>query len=295
MVSLLKGSHMVMSLLKQYEIWLLLVSLGCLIAERIKPWRHQPLVRPLVFQDYFWLFFNGNILSLVIIILFKKDFLITPAFDAVLSTIYGVFDSIFLQIAKLDLHGVKAIVNLPMWMQIPIYLVIADFTEWCIHNALHRVNWLWKFHRVHHSIKEMDWIGNFRFHWFETLLYNSAKYVPITLLGAGIDVVLIVAVFSTAIGHLNHANLAISWGPLRYIFNSAKMHIWHHEKALRGKAGTNFGIVFSIWDWLFKTAYMPLDKQPEEIGFKGEEQFPDNLAWRFFLPFLDKKVASVSQ
>jgi hypothetical protein len=33
---------------------------------------------------------------------------------------------------------------------------------------------------------------------------------------------------------------------------------------------------------------MPLDKQPVEIGFGGEEKFPENVLWRFFLPFLNK-------
>jgi sterol desaturase/sphingolipid hydroxylase (fatty acid hydroxylase superfamily) len=65
------------------------------------------------------------------------------------------------------------------------------------------------------------------------------------------------------------------------------MHIWHHEAALRGKAGVNFGIVLSVWDWLFKTAYMPLDRTPERLGFVGDDRFPDAFWRRMLIPFMD--------
>lgn len=97
------------------------------------------------------------------------------------------------------------------------------------------------------------------------------------------DALFVIAVFSTLIGHLNHSNLNISWGPLKYIFNSPAMHIWHHDKVNHFQFGQNFGIVFSIWDWIFKTAYFPTG-QPQEIGFNGEENFPADIPRRFLWP-----------
>jgi sterol desaturase/sphingolipid hydroxylase (fatty acid hydroxylase superfamily) len=135
----------------------------------------------------------------------------------------------------------------------------------------------------------MDWIGNFRFHWTEIILYHTIKYLPLLVLGAEARAVLIAAAIATAIGHLNHSNLAITWGPLRYVLNSPRMHIWHHDIQVRDNAGVNFAVVFSLWDWVFRTAYMPEKGMPGEIGFKGEKKIPANLLWRFFLPFAEKK------
>jgi len=62
-------------------------------------------------------------------------------------------------------ESVHLLSALPLWTQSLLFLVIEDFFEWCVHNLLHRVPWLWEFHKLHHSILELDWIGNFRFGW----------------------------------------------------------------------------------------------------------------------------------
>jgi len=154
-----------------------------------------------------------------------------------------------------------------------------------IHNLLHRVPWLWEFHKLHHSIVEMDFIGNFRFHWMESVVYKSLSYLPLVLVGADGQVVLAVAVVGTLIGHLNHANLAIDWGPLRYVINSPRMHIWHHEVIAAGGHGRNFGVVLSVWDFLFGTAYLPAQPlQPARLGFEEIGRFPRGLLARIVYP-----------
>jgi len=120
----------------------------------------------------------------------------------------------------------------------------------------------------------------------EIVVYRSLTYLPLVMLGVDGAVILWMAGFSTLIGHLNHANLRISWGPLRYLFNSARMHVWHHDVAMHGKGGQNFAIIFSTWDWLFGTVYWPDDEeQPEELGFGGMEVFPRGLIGRLLYPF----------
>jgi sterol desaturase/sphingolipid hydroxylase (fatty acid hydroxylase superfamily) len=259
----------------QYWFNLAVISLGILLLERVAPWRRkQPLFRPQLGQDVFWLIFNGF------------------CFGYVSAFLYAWICEIDCRVCSLLMQApvdhAALIEPLPLWAQIPIFLVAADLIEYGVHRLLHRVGWLWRFHRLHHSIRVMDWIGNFRFHWVEVLVYNTVKYVPLSLLGASWQAILIVATIATAVGHLNHANLNISWGPFRFLFNSPRMHIWHHDVELHGRWGQNYAIVFSLWDWLFGTAYFPESpRQPERIGFDGDEAFPDSLARRFVLPFLD--------
>ena len=151
--------------------------------------------------------------------------------------------------------------------------------------------WLWEFHKVHHSIEELDWIGNFRFHWMEVVVYQGLTYFPLVVLGVDARVILVIAVVSTLIGHLNHSNLNISWGPLRYLLNSPRMHVWHHDHDWPAdrRYGVNFAICLSIWDWLFGRAYWPKPdesptQQPARLGFDGMERFPRSLLGRFFYP-----------
>ena len=106
------------------------------------------------------------------------------------------------------------------------------------------------------------------------------------ILGVDNRVILWVAIITTIIGHLNHSNLNISWGPLRYVFNSPRMHVWHHAYTLPEDrpGGVNFGISLSLWDWLFGTAWWPSpsekpDQQPDRLGFPDMESYPQARIW----------------
>ena len=171
----------------------------------------------------------------------------------------------------------------PWWLQFAVLLVAVDFLKWCIHNLLHRVPWLWEFHKVHHSIVEMDWLGDWRFHWGEILVYNGLLYVPTALLGARGEVALAVGVFDTLIGHFAHANLSWRIGGLKYLINSPEMHLWHHNHPECGPVNRNFALTLSVWDWMFGTAHVPAH-DPARLGFAGVEAFPAELPGQWLAP-----------
>lgn len=175
--------------------------------------------------------------------------------------------------------------KLPFIVQIIAGLLIIDFLEYWLHRLLHTSNLLWQIHKLHHSIKDMDWIGNMRFHPFEIIYYKYLKYLPLLFLGFSAEIYLWTGVFSLGIGYLNHANLKWNYGLLRYLLNSPRMHIFHHDKINHFKYGQNFAVVFSLWDFIFKTAFMP-DGQPEELGFKGDKNFPTKVHMQFLSPLL---------
>ena len=267
-----------------YAFWLFSVSVLCFGLERAFAWRRdQKVLRQGFGQDIFWLIFHGHVLGII-----------TWQVSSWISQRYPVP---FYSNLKAAAESAALIRQLPLLAQFALLLVVKDFLDWCTHNLLHRVPVLWQFHKVHHSIEELDFLGNFRFHWGEITVYWFVTSLPIAALGV-IDgrVWMTVAVFSTLIGHLNHSNLPISWGPLRYVFNSPKMHVWHHERLERAGHGKNFGVVFSVWDWIFRTASMP-EGQPARLGFEGLEDFPRSLAGRFFWPLtaLGRRTRSIAQ
>ncbi len=260
-----------------YFFWLLAVSLFVWLLERLFPWRkEQKALRKEIGQDLFFLIFNGHYAGI----------LVASLGSWVMQQISGLFQSIHIPPPE----SIHLMSEYPVWMQFIVFFLLKDFLEWCIHNLLHRIPWLWEFHKLHHSIRELDWIGNMRFHWMEIVVYKSLSYFPLVVLGVRGDVILWIAIISTLVGHLNHSNLNISWGPFRYIINSPRMHVWHHDIILRGDHGKNFGVVFSLWDWIFGTAYMPMapeaPKNPEKLGFDDIDEFPDNLFLRLVYPFI---------
>jgi sterol desaturase/sphingolipid hydroxylase (fatty acid hydroxylase superfamily) len=136
---------------------------------------------------------------------------------------------------------------------------------------------------VHHAITTMDFVGSFRFHWMEIVVYKTAQWLPLALLGASGEAAFVVAVFGTFWGDLNHANLDLGLGPLGYVLNSPRMHLWHHDQSDEGGTAKNFGIVLSVWDFVFRTAYWPRDRSPVALGYPGIEEMPvgllGELAW----------------
>jgi len=258
-----------------YFFWLLMVSLFCWTLERLTPWRQQQrALRGQIGQDAFFLVFNGHYAG--VLIAYLSNWLIQQMIP-----LPGGW-----RIPSPE--SIQLLSDSPLWAQFAVFLVAKDLLEWGVHNLLHRVPWLWAFHKLHHSIEELDWIGNFRFHWMEIVVYRGLTYLPLVMLGVDGTVILWIAIVSTLIGHLNHANLRIDWGPLRYVVNSPRFHVWHHDVTLHGRYGQNYGIVFSLWDWLFGTAYLPAEEeQPARLGFEGMEAFPRSLPLRLIYPLGD--------
>ena len=118
------------------------------------------------------------------------------------------------------------------------------------------------------------------------IVYRTLNYLPLVALRVGGQVTLWMAIVATLIGDLNHSKPRISWGSLRYLINSPRMHVLHHDMVLHGGHGQNFGVIFSVWDWLFGTAYRPEDQeQPDKLGFENVDTYPRSIVKRFAYPF----------
>lgn len=260
-----------------YFYWLLMLSLGIWLLEIIIPWRkNQSIFRQDFWMDGFYMFFNFFLFSLI-------------AYNAISNIAVEAFTDL------LGLFGIKNIVavqvqELPKWIQLLILFIVADFIHWNVHRMLHRYSWMWEFHKVHHSVKEMGFAAHLRFHWMESVFYKTAQYIPLAMIGFGLKDFFIVHILATAIGHLNHSNLNLSYGPFKYVLNNPKMHIWHHAKELpAGTYGVNYGISLSLWDYIFGTVYMPENGRDIELGFEGDEDFPKKLKDQLIHPWESKE------
>ncbi|MAN60105.1 MAG: sterol desaturase [Flavobacteriaceae bacterium] len=269
---------------ENYFYGLIIVSVVVWLLELLFPWRrNQKVFRKDFWLDTFYMFFNFFLLNLIVLI-----FLSNTA-EAVFNDLLGLAG---LQVTDFQLVDLDA---LPYGLGLLVFFLVTDFVQWNTHRLLHRVPFLWKFHQVHHSVKEMGFAAHLRYHWMEPVVYKSILYIPLAIIG-GFDVqdVAIVHFAALTIGHLNHANLGWDYGVLRYLFNNPKMHIWHHAKVLPKNAqyGVNYGISLSIWDYLFKTQHIPYDGRDIELGFKGDETFPKGFLKQEFHPLQSKRKKS---
>ncbi len=248
---------------QNYFYWLIGISLFVWGLEILIPWRKkQPIIRQDFWLDAFYMFFNYFLFSLIgynalsnVGVQAFKDFL----------ALFGLENSVAINIA-----------SWPVWLQFALMFLLADFIQWNTHRLLHRVPLLWEFHKVHHSVKKMGFAAHLRFHWMETIIYKCALFIPFSMIGFSIHDLFFLHIVTTAIGHLNHANIPLTYGPLKYIINNPKMHIWHHAYDLPQchQYGVNFGISLSLWDYLFSTNYMPNDGRDIELGFENDQNFP---------------------
>ena len=225
---------------------LIVISLVVWLLEIIFPWRkNQSSIRKDFWMDAFYMFFNFFIFSILI----SGDY----------KALGLLFNEIGITTKSLAVFNIS---NWPIGFQLVVFFVILDFVQWLTHVLLHKYEVLWRFHKVHHSVKEMGFAAHLRYHWMENILYKPLKTLGVMVLGGfEPEQAYIVHFIAIIIGHLNHANIRITWGPFKYILNNSVMHLYHHMKALpeNKPKGINFGISLSILDFLFKTHYIPDD------------------------------------
>lgn len=196
-----------------YFYWLILVSLFFFGLEAMRPWRTgQPLFRKDFWLDFFYMFFNFFFFSLII-------------YNAASDVVVNLFNNGIRSITGFDLQASNPLNSAPFWLILLVGFVVRDFVQWWTHRLLHRVEFLWNFHKVHHSVEQMGFAAHLRYHWMETIVYRTIEYLPLALLGIGLYDFFVIHIFTLAIGHYNHSNISV------------------HGRVTGGILGTLLGIV----------------------------------------------------
>jgi sterol desaturase/sphingolipid hydroxylase (fatty acid hydroxylase superfamily) len=204
-----------------------------------------------------------------------------------------LYATLLIALATIDRYAAAAAPQLrvfvatrSVWMQVVVAVVVGDLGVYGMHRLMHTVPWLWRFHSVHHSAEEMDWLVGFRFHAVDLLLARLASIGPIVALNVVPEAVAaFVAIFGWQ-SWLVHANVRIPYGPLRWVLVSPEFHHWHHS-AEREAFNTNYSNVFAWWDVMFRTVHLPPGRQPLRYGV--EEHVPAGYVDRFLYGFRGRR------
>jgi sterol desaturase/sphingolipid hydroxylase (fatty acid hydroxylase superfamily) len=161
-----------------------------------------------------------------------------------------------------DGHGPLA--RLPLWLQAAIFLIASDVMIYWVHRAFHRPA-MWRYHAVHHSSEELDWISAARFHPVNVFLGSALVDAVLLLAGISPNVLVFLGPFMIAHSAFVHANLNWTLGPFKYVIAGPVFHRWYHTTAERG-GEKNFAPTFPALDLMFGTFYMPKDRVPGSYG-----------------------------
>jgi sterol desaturase/sphingolipid hydroxylase (fatty acid hydroxylase superfamily) len=152
----------------------------------------------------------------------------------------------------------------PIWLQVIEVLFIADTGFYLAHRAFHAIPFLWRFHAVHHSIEEMDWLAGHRVHPVDQVLTKTASYLPVFALGFSDAAFAIFGVIYFWQSLLIHSNVRVNFGPLKWIVASPQFHHWHHANE-PAAIDRNFAGQLPLIDALAGTLFLP-DRMPTTYG-----------------------------
>src|SRR5690606_34003723 len=162
---------------------------------------------------------------------------------------------------------------------------VADAAQALVHRSYHRIMTLWRFHAVHHSSRELDWLAGSRIHTAETVLTRSVMLFPILVLGfeqAAVNAYIILVGLQAVVAH---ANIGVRFGWLEYLIVLPRYHHWHHARH-KDYVDRNYAIHLPLVDMLMGTFKLPRDGSwPEEYGVMRLETVPNGFVAQHLMPF----------
>jgi lathosterol oxidase len=173
-----------------------------------------------------------------------------------------------------------AVSSQPIAVQLVEAIVLADLFQHAIHRAFHAFPWLWRFHAIHHSSTEMDWLAGSRLHLVDVVATSATSFVPLFVLGFAEPALVAYLVFVSFHAVFLHANLRLRFGPLRRVLATPEFHHWHHAAAPVDK---NFAVHLPLLDDIFGSAWHA-DGFPTHYGLEAgavPEGWVQQLAWPF--------------
>ena len=242
------------------------------ILERISPGiKGQRILRRGFWTDLIYWFFTPLVSKTL-----ASFVVLAPAFVLIAAGIVSAE-----QLKNHAYFGFGPVSRQPVWLQALEMFVVGDFIGYWMHRLFHTGRW-WKFHAVHHSSQEVDWLSSVRLHPVNDLATRFVQVFPPLFLGFNPTVLVAYTPVLAFYSILLHANVNWSYGPLRAVIASPVFHRWHHTNEEAG-LDKNFAGFFPFWDLLFGTYYMPKGQLPTQFGIP--DKMPEHIVGQLLFPF----------
>jgi lathosterol oxidase len=180
--------------------------------------------------------------------------------------------------------------GVPFMAQFLLAVLVADAAQATLHRCYHRFMVLWRFHAVHHSSPELDWLAGSRVHFVETVMTRSIVLLPLLFLGFSQSAVNAYAVLVGIQAVVAHANIGVRFGWLEYLVVLPRYHHWHHARHT-DYWDRNYAIHLPVIDMLMGSFKLPRDGSwPEEYGVFKRESVPEGIVAQHLSPFRGERT-----
>jgi sterol desaturase/sphingolipid hydroxylase (fatty acid hydroxylase superfamily) len=233
-------------------VWLVILALIFVPLEKFFTLRPQKIFRRAFSTDLAYYFLNGILLKLLLVL-------------PLTLVAWGV------RHVLPDGHSWAA--DIPLWIRIVAALVVGEIGSYWGHRWMHQIPVLWRFHAIHHSAEEIDWLVNTRAHPLDMVFTRLCGLTPMYLLGLAqptgnkLDIVpLIVVLFGTVWSFFIHANVRLRLVWLQWLISTPAFHHWHHTQLGPDQTTKNYAATLPWVDKVFGTYYLPKQQWPVKYG-----------------------------
>jgi sterol desaturase/sphingolipid hydroxylase (fatty acid hydroxylase superfamily) len=182
-----------------------------------------------------------------------------------------------------------SVASQPWWLQAIEVIVLSDLFIYWGHRLQHRVGFLWRFHKVHHSAEHLDWLAAHREHPLDSIYTVGLINLPAFILGFPLEALAGFIAFRGIWAIYIHSNVRLPIGPLRILIGAPELHHWHHD---RDRDAGNYANISPLMDVLFGTYRCP-DHEPERFGIN--EPSPATYVGHLAGPLLPRQRTNASR
>jgi len=163
-------------------------------------------------------------------------------------------------------------------------IFLSDLIIYWGHRIQHNIDFLWRFHKVHHSSETLDWLAAHREHPIYSIYTIGLINFPAFLFGFDLNILSLVVAFRGIWAIYIHSNVRLPIGKLKILIGSPELHHWHHDKERdRG----NYANISPLMDIIFGTYVCPT-QEPDSFGIK--EEFPKTYIGQMLKPIVPSFV-----
>ena len=174
----------------------------------------------------------------------------------------------------------------PVAAQLFLAVGVADFGSYGTHVLTHKLGLLWPIHAPHHSARRLYWLNATRMHPLDQATTLVFSLLPLAVLGASVEVLLLFDAFAIVHLMLQHSNVRLRQGALWHVIATAELHRLHHSRN-RAESESNYATFFSLWDHVFGTFRRPpAGAGTEDVGLYDGATIGDGFRDQIRSPFL---------
>jgi sterol desaturase/sphingolipid hydroxylase (fatty acid hydroxylase superfamily) len=163
--------------------------------------------------------------------------------------------------------------TVPTWLAVVVVVLLMDYTLYVWHILVHRVPFLWRFHKVHHADLDMDASTALRFHFAEIAASIPYRALQIVVIGVSPRDLSIWQTFLMMSILFHHSNVEL---PVRLerrlsrVFVTPRMHGIHHS-IVQVEMNSNWSSGLAVWDWMHGTVRLNVPQQAITIGVAAHQ------------------------